>query len=100
MYFTKVVKKLRKSIKSYGPENGLFGQNGHFWGIFSHNSPQGTRSRFSQGKCYLFHNKNIYMSPHFDQISEKLNGRIQSYCSKSVIFGHFGGFSPFEPLRP
>ena len=32
------------------------------------------------------------MPPHFDQILEKLNGSIQSYCPKSVIFGYFAHF--------
>ena len=44
------------------------------------------------------------MPPHFDQILEKLNGQIQSYCPKSVIFCYFcpfwGFFTPFDPLGP
>ena len=56
----------------------------------------GGANQIFQGKYYLFHNKNI--SPHFDQISEKLNGEIQSYCLKSVIFAILGLFDPFEPL--
>ena len=39
------------------------------------------------------------MSLHFGKVSEKLNGGIQSYKQRSVIFGNFGPFCPiFDPF--
>ena len=46
MYFTKVVKKLSKSIKSNGPENRLFGQNGHFGAFLAIIVPKGREADF------------------------------------------------------
>ena len=112
-HFTKIVENLSKSIKSYGLTSVFFGQNDrHFWpkwpSFFGQNDhfgaflalkvPRGTGTRFSQDKCYLFHNENIFSTfwPF-----RKIEWTDPKLLSKRCHFWPFWGFfTPFEPLGP
>ena len=103
MHFTKTVDKLSKWIKSYGLTSVVFGQNGHFGAFLALKFPGGGEVDFSQGKCYLFYNKNMCLHILTKFQKNWMNGSkvIVQKVSFLAIFAHFGGFlTPFEPLGP
>ena len=65
--------------------------------------PGGREVDFSQGKCYLFYNKNIrlHILTKFQKNWMDGSNVIVQKVSFLAIFAHFGAFlTPFEPLGP